>query len=234
MVRFVYVLRQLFKLTIGSGGGSLIPGLRVPLRVGHALNITYAALVMLHFYACLWWALSGWPALHLVLLFWGNARNCDFRGPWLLVSVLPDTRPADRAVRDRCTPKIPYTLRPSMQAGRPPPLCPCPAWTPTGQRGKDLRPPLHPPQNTQPHTPHTHTSPHTLYPSLASGRNFIAIKEGLEGTWLNPIAALVRRYSADGASPLTAEELAGVPAGERYVLGLYFSAVTIATLGYGE
>ncbi|KAL4423608.1 hypothetical protein ABPG77_009195 [Micractinium sp. CCAP 211/92] len=64
--------------------------------------------------------------------------------------------------------------------------------------------------------------------------NFIAIKEGLEGTWLNPIAALVRRYSADGASPLTAEELAGVPAGERYVLGLYFSAVTIATLGYGD
>ncbi|KAL4439851.1 hypothetical protein ABPG75_002852 [Micractinium tetrahymenae] len=118
MVRFLYVLRQLFKLTIGSGGGSLIPGLRVPLRWAHALNITYSTVVMLHFFSCLW--------------------------------------------------------------------------------------------------------------------NFIAIKEDLHATWLNTIAALVRRYSADGASPLTAEELAGVPAAERYVVGLYFSAVTIATLGYGD
>lgn len=55
MVRFLYVLRQLFKLTIGAGGSSIIPGLRVPLRVAHALNTTYAALVMLHFFACLWW-----------------------------------------------------------------------------------------------------------------------------------------------------------------------------------
>lgn len=65
-------------------------------------------------------------------------------------------------------------------------------------------------------------------------RNFIALKEGLENTWLNTVASLVRRYSADGASPLTSAELAGVPGGERYVLALYFSAVTIATLGYGE
>ena len=46
--------------------------------------------------------------------------------------------------------------------------------------------------------------------------------------------AFQRRYSPDGASPLTAAELEGVPPGDRYVAGLYFTVVTVATLGYGE
>lgn len=57
--------------------------------------------------------------------------------------------------------------------------------------------------------------------------------EGFEGTWINTVAALVRRHGADGASPLTAAEVEAIPGAERYVVGLYFSAVTIATLGYG-
>jgi hypothetical protein len=51
-------------------------------------------------------------------------------------------------------------------------------------------------------------------------RNFIVIREGFSGTFMNPIAALVRRYAADGASLLTADELAGVPAAERYVVAV--------------
>lgn len=81
-------------------------------------------------------------------------------------------------------------------------------------------------------SPHGCYSPRALLP-ISRPRNWIAIKEGFEGTWLNPIPALVRQYSADGAGVLTADELAAVPGAHRYVAGLYFSTVTIATLGYG-
>jgi len=59
MVRFLFVLRQMFVLTVGAGGGSLIPGLRVPVRLAHALNIAYSSLVLLHFFSCLWWVHEG-------------------------------------------------------------------------------------------------------------------------------------------------------------------------------
>lgn len=45
---------QLFVLTVGSGAGSLVPGLRVPPRLSHALNVAYSSLVLLHSLACLW------------------------------------------------------------------------------------------------------------------------------------------------------------------------------------
>lgn len=64
-------------------------------------------------------------------------------------------------------------------------------------------------------------------------RNFIAIQQGFEGTWLNPISALVRAYGTDGASVLSPEEAAGIPAADRYVAGVYWTVVTVATLGYG-
>ena len=56
MVRFLLVLRQLVVLTVGSGGGSgsLIPGLRVPPKLRLVINITYSALVLIHFFACTW------------------------------------------------------------------------------------------------------------------------------------------------------------------------------------
>lgn len=72
------------------------------------------------------------------------------------------------------------------------------------------------------------------FAALHTRRNFIALKEGFTGTWLNSVPALVHQHSADGASPLSAEELEAVGEWPRYVLGLYFSTVTIATLGYGE
>lgn len=65
-------------------------------------------------------------------------------------------------------------------------------------------------------------------------RNFIAIKEGFEGTWLNPVAALVRRYGDGSGAPLAPAEVAAIPPGTRYAFGFYFSVVTVATLGYGE
>eukprot|EP00887_Chlorella_sp_A99_P001755 scaffold19.g1755.t1 len=64
--------------------------------------------------------------------------------------------------------------------------------------------------------------------------NFIMIKEGFSNTWANNVAQLVRQYAADGEGALTPEELAGVPAGRRYLTGLYFSLETICTLGYGD
>lgn len=54
MIRFLLVLRQLLSITMGPGGGSLIPGLKVPPRWAHALNIGYCCMVLLHFFACLW------------------------------------------------------------------------------------------------------------------------------------------------------------------------------------
>jgi hypothetical protein len=54
MIRFFSVMRQLFVLTIGSGSGSLIPGLHCGPRLAHTLNISYASAVLLHFVACLW------------------------------------------------------------------------------------------------------------------------------------------------------------------------------------
>ena len=56
MVRFFFVLRQLWVLTAGSGGaGSLIPGLRIPPRLANMLNVAYSSLVLVSFFACLWW-----------------------------------------------------------------------------------------------------------------------------------------------------------------------------------
>ncbi|GAB4813507.1 hypothetical protein N2152v2_000553 [Parachlorella kessleri] len=65
-------------------------------------------------------------------------------------------------------------------------------------------------------------------------RNFIAIKEGFENTWLNPVAQLVRHYSHDGVSLLTPEEAAAIPGPRRWLTGFYFTLVTMATLGYGD
>ena len=58
-------------------------------------------------------------------------------------------------------------------------------------------------------------------------RNFIAIKEGFENTWLNPIAQLVRHYSHDGVSLLTPEEAAAIPGPRRWLTGFYFTMVTV-------
>lgn len=81
MVRFLYVLRQLFRLTIGAGGGSLIPGLRVPPRVAHTLNIAYSALVMLHFFSCLWWVQPPRPPCRMACTGRAGARP-GARGLW--------------------------------------------------------------------------------------------------------------------------------------------------------
>lgn len=54
LFRFLSVLRQLFSLTVSGGSGSLVPGVRVPPRVAHALNILTSSLVLVHFFGCLW------------------------------------------------------------------------------------------------------------------------------------------------------------------------------------
>ena len=59
----------------------------------------------------------------------------------------------------------------------------------------------------------------------------MAIKQGFVNTWLNPVQQLVRQYGQPGAAALTPAELAAVPAPRRYLVGIYFSVVTIATLG---
>lgn len=55
LLRFAAVLRQLFVLTMGCGNGSLVPGLRFPPALAHALNIFLSSLVLVHFFSCLWW-----------------------------------------------------------------------------------------------------------------------------------------------------------------------------------
>lgn len=54
LLRFAAVLRQLFVLTVGSGRGSLVPSLRFPPALAHALNIFFSSLVLVHFFSCLW------------------------------------------------------------------------------------------------------------------------------------------------------------------------------------
>ena len=55
LVRFAAVLRTLGRLAVGGGGGgALLPLPRLRPAVAHALNVIYAGLVVVNFFACLW------------------------------------------------------------------------------------------------------------------------------------------------------------------------------------
>ncbi len=73
LLRFASVLKQLFVLTVGSGRGSLVPGLRFPPTLAHALNIFFSSLVLVNFFACLWCAAAATGALG-----GGTTRACWF------------------------------------------------------------------------------------------------------------------------------------------------------------
>ncbi|KAK9807740.1 hypothetical protein WJX72_007807 [[Myrmecia] bisecta] len=68
---------------------------------------------------------------------------------------------------------------------------------------------------------------------LACLWNWVAKEEGLEDTWVNYYAPFVRHYG-DGASQLTQAQAASIPGPLRYLTGLYYVIVTIATVGYGD
>ena len=65
-------------------------------------------------------------------------------------------------------------------------------------------------------------------------RNFTAIAENFNSTWINEYSVLVRVYgSADSQAngALTSQEAAAIPGPHRYLVGLYYVLVTIGTVG---
>ena len=65
-------------------------------------------------------------------------------------------------------------------------------------------------------------------------RNFVAIAEGLDNTWVNYYSVFVRAYTSDPSSDpssLTKAEAHTIPGPHRYLVGTYYILVTIGTVG---
>lgn len=63
-------------------------------------------------------------------------------------------------------------------------------------------------------------------------RNFTAIAEGLESTWVNNYSVFVRVYAQDSsADSLTKDEAKSIPGPHRWLVGFYYILVTIGTVG---
>ena len=63
-------------------------------------------------------------------------------------------------------------------------------------------------------------------------RNFVAIAENFDNTWVNYYTVFVRQYATDSsASSLTAEEASRIPGPHRWLVGTYYILVTIGTVG---
>lgn len=61
---------------------------------------------------------------------------------------------------------------------------------------------------------------------------YLVAREGdLGASWVAHYAQFVARYSPDGASPLTAEEVEAIPAVLRWLAAVYFAATTMLTGG---
>lgn len=54
LLRLLAILRQLFALSVGAGGGAPVLGLRVPPRAAHAAHVAFFSLALVHLFACLW------------------------------------------------------------------------------------------------------------------------------------------------------------------------------------
>jgi len=66
-------------------------------------------------------------------------------------------------------------------------------------------------------------------------RNFTAIAENFNSTWINLYSVFIRMYgSADSQTNgmLTPEEAAAIPGTHRYLVGMYYVLVTVGTVGY--
>ena len=65
-------------------------------------------------------------------------------------------------------------------------------------------------------------------------RNFTAIAEGFDGTWINLYSVFIRIYgSADSQTngELTPDEARAIPGTHRYLVGMYYTLVTVGTVG---
>ena len=67
-----------------------------------------------------------------------------------------------------------------------------------------------------------------------SCRNFTAIAESFDTSWVNQYSVLVREYGSSDSQTngsLTPDEARAIPGWRLYVVGIYYILVTIGTVG---